>query len=138
MKTEKDILQLFTEWNQALQTGNPDEVVKLYAENAILLPTLSDRVRHSHAEFRDYFVHFLPNGPQGSIDEANVRIFGDIAINSGVYTFRFARGPFESVQARFTYVYQWTGSRWLIIEHHSSGMPEQCAQWCLPAGGAGH
>jgi len=51
-----------------------------------------------------------------------VRIFDDIAINSGVYTFTFSGGA--SVQARFTYVYRWDGQSWLIIEHHSSAMPE--------------
>ena len=56
------------------------------------------------------------------MDESNVRRFGDIAINSGVYTFTFKDGV--SVQARFTYVYQWDGERWMIIEHHSSAMPE--------------
>ena len=54
--------------------------------------------------------------------EPNVRTFGDIAINSGVYTFTFKDG--SSVQARFSYVYRWNGQDWRIIEHHSSAMPE--------------
>jgi hypothetical protein len=111
------------------------EVVKLYAQTAILLPTLSDRVRHTQAEIRDYFVHFLTHNPKAKIDEANVRVLGGIAINSGVYTFRFTSGPLKSIQARFTFVYQWVGDRWLVIEHHSSGMPEQCKEWCDAAAG---
>jgi hypothetical protein len=67
-------------------------------------------------------VNFLAKGPQGKINESNVRIFDDIAINSGVYTFTFK--DVVSVQARFTYVYRWNGQRWMIIEHHSSAMPE--------------
>ena len=47
------ILSLFDDWNKALQTGNPDEVVKLYDKNAILLPTLSPQVRHLHEEIKD-------------------------------------------------------------------------------------
>jgi hypothetical protein len=27
-------------------------------------------------------------------------------------------------------VCQWMGDEWRIIEHHSSGMSEQCAHWC--------
>jgi len=117
-----DITALFDEWNSALQTGDPKQVASLYETNAILLPTVSNKVRHNHEEIEDYFVHFLAKKPSGKIDESNVRTFGDIAINSGVYTFTLDGGT--QVQARFTYVYRWNGQRWLIIEHHSSAMPE--------------
>ena len=120
--SKNEILSLFDEWNSALQTGDPKKVAALYEYNGILLPTVSNQVRHNHEEIEDYFVHFLAKGPQGKIDEANVRIFGDLAINSGVYTFTFKDGAV--VQARFTYVYRWNGERWMIVEHHSSQMPE--------------
>jgi len=122
MMEKGEITVLFDQWNSELQTGDPKQVATLYATDAILLPTVSNQVRHNHQEIEDYFVHFLAKGPQGKIDESNVRIFDDIAINSGVYTFTFNGGA--SVQARFTYVYRWDGQRWLIIEHHSSAMPE--------------
>lgn len=119
---KSEITALFKQWNSALKTGDPKQVAALYAADAILLPTVSNQVRHNHAEIEDYFVHFLAKGPQGKIDESNVRIFGELAINSGVYTFTFKDGM--TVQARFTYVYRWDGQRWSIIEHHSSAMPE--------------
>ena len=119
---KSEITALFKQWNSALKTGDPKQVAALYAGDAILLPTVSNQVRHNHAEIEDYFVHFLAKGPQGKIDESNVRIFGELAINSGVYTFTFKDGI--TVQARFTYVYRWDGQRWSIIEHHSSAMPE--------------
>ena len=119
---ENEITALFDEWNSALQTGDPQKVVALYETNGILLPTMSNKVRHNHEEIEDYFVHFTAKGPVGRIDEANVRTFGKIAINSGLYTFTFKDG--SAVQARFTFVYRWNGARWMIIEHHSSQMPE--------------
>ena len=118
----KQISALFDEWNNALQTGDPKEVAALYEANAILLPTVSNAVRHNHAEIENYFVHFVAKGPQGRIDEANIRTFGQIAMNSGVYTFSFDDG--STVQARFSFVYRWNGQRWMIVEHHSSKMPE--------------
>ena len=117
-----EITALFDEWNSALQTGDPKKVAALYENNGILLPTLSNRVRHNHEEIEDYFVHFLAKGPVGKIDEANVRTYGQIAINSGLYTFTFKDGAIAS--ARFTFVYRWNGKRWMIVEHHSSQMPE--------------
>lgn len=119
---ENEILDLFNQWNSALETQDPKQVVTLYDTDAVLLPTVSNKVRHNHEEIEDYFVHFLAKGPQGKINESNIRIFGDIAINSGIYTFTFAEGAV--VQARFTYVYRKNGQEWKIIEHHSSAMPE--------------
>lgn len=123
VRDEGPVLALFERWNAALATGNPDTVTALYAENAILLPTVSNRVRHNHAEIRDYFVSFLAKQPQGVIDEANVRFLADdLVINSGVYTFTFGNG--DQVSARFTYLYRHIDDEWRIIEHHSSAMPE--------------
>ena len=120
--TEVEITALFDEWNNALQTRDPEQVANLYAGNAILLPTMSNRVRHTHEEIKDYFAHFLEKNPVGTIDESNIRTFGQLAIKSGIYTFTFHNGT--SVQARFTFVYCKDGGRWRITEHHSSQMPE--------------
>lgn len=119
---KNEIIALFDEWNGMLQTGDPQKVTPLYETNGILLPTVSNKVRHNHEEIEDYFTHFLAKGPVGKIDEANIRTFGQIAINSGIYTFSFKDG--SSVQARFTFVYRWNGQRWMITEHHSSRLPE--------------
>jgi uncharacterized protein (TIGR02246 family) len=120
---ENEIMALFDKWNSALGTGDPKNVVALYETNAILLPTVSNKVRHNQEEIEDYFVHFVAKGPVGKINESNIRTFGDLAINSGVYTFSFKDG--SEVQARFSYVYRWNGQDWKIIEHHSSQMPEK-------------
>ena len=125
---ENKIAALFEEWNNALQSGDPDGVTHLYAFNAVLLPTLSNRVRHGHAEIRDYFQGLVAKGPTGvRLEQSNIRTYNDTAINSGTYVFEFSpagREPF-SLRARFTFVYHWFGDRWLIVEHHSSMMPEE-------------
>lgn len=120
--SKNDILSLFNQWNSALQTGDPKKVSALYRSDAILLPTVSNKVRHNQEEIEDYFMHFLAKGPVGKIDEANVRIIDQVAINSGVYTFSFSDG--SKVQARFSFVYKNNGAHWQIVEHHSSMMPE--------------
>ncbi|NQZ47897.1 MAG: SgcJ/EcaC family oxidoreductase [Erythrobacter sp.] len=125
MTANAEIGGLFDQWNAALQTCDPDQVVALYADDAILLPTLSNDVRHNHAEIRDYFVHFLQKKPFGTIDQSNIRDLGDVAVHSGVYTFALtADGETSHAQCRFTYVYARSGDGWKIIEHHSSLMPE--------------
>ena len=120
---DADVLGLFDQWNRALSTLNPDTVTALYADNAVLLPTVSNQVRHNHEEIRDYFVGFLQKSPQGVVDEFNVNILSDThATNSGVYTFTFGDG--SKVSARFSYLYVASNDGWKILQHHSSAMPE--------------
>ena len=120
---DANVLGLFDQWNTALSTLNPDTVTALYADNAVLLPTVSNQVRHNHEEIRDYFVGFLQKSPQGVIDEFNVNILSDThATNSGVYTFTFGDG--SKVSARFSYLYVASDDGWKILQHHSSAMPE--------------
>ena len=121
--TKDDVIALFEEWNGALATLDPDTVTAMYAADAVLLPTVSNQVRHNHGEIRDYFVNFLQKAPQGVINESNVHILSDShATNSGVYTFTFGDG--SAVTARFSYLYVATEAGWKILQHHSSGMPE--------------
>ena len=120
---DADVLGLFDQWNTALSTLNPDTVTELYADNAVLLPTVSNQVRHNHEEIKDYFVGFLQKSPQGVVDEFNVNILSDThATNSGVYTFTFGDG--SKVSARFSYLYVASDDGGKILQHHSSAMPE--------------
>ena len=121
-ETENKIILVFEKWNNALKTCDENIVASLYHDNAVLLPTISNKVRHNHNEIKDYFINFLSKEPQGKIDESNIRIFDEIALNSGIYTFSFNDN--SSVQARFTFVYKLIEGEWKIIEHHSSMMPE--------------
>ena len=124
MSTKSEISDQFVVWNKALQTGDPDKVVACYDIDAILLPTVSAKVRHNHDEIRDYFVHFLSKKPHGRIIEQNIRIYDNIAINSGLYTFSLMEnGGRTDVAARFTFVYQKYEDGWLVIENHSSILP---------------
>lgn len=125
MTTNSTITGLFSSWNAALKTLDPDKVVALYAPDAILLPTLSNAVRHNRSEIREYFVDFLKKSPTGVINESNIRDLGDTAVHSGVYTFTLnADGEVSEARCRFTYVYALRDGEWSIIEHHSSLMPE--------------
>jgi len=119
---EREIASLFDGWNAALATGNPTEVAARYADDSILLPTLSNTPRLTQATRRDYFVQFLRSKPRGTIDTRLIQIGCNSAVDAGTYTFTFSDG--KRVAARYTYTYRWNGSRWLISSHHSSAMPE--------------
>lgn len=121
---KKEILALFDQWNNALLTKNPNTITALYAQNAVLLPTVSNKVCNNHQDIAAYFTDFMARQPIGKIDNVDVRIYDHIATSTGVYTFSFKNE--QPVQARFTFIYQRIDQQWLICHHHSSAMPEKC------------
>ncbi|KAL3933667.1 MAG: hypothetical protein SGBAC_010290 [Bacillariaceae sp.] len=121
--TEGQVLALFDTWNDALVSLDPDQVTKLYSKNAVLLPTVSNRPRHTYDDIRDYFVHFLFKYPEGEILESHITTGDDWCENVGTYQFRMALTG-EVVTARYSFVYIYEDGEWKISHHHSSVMPE--------------
>ncbi|MCE0801775.1 MULTISPECIES: SgcJ/EcaC family oxidoreductase [Buttiauxella] len=113
---------LFDKWNDSLQTGDAKKVANNYLSDAVLLPTVSNKVRLTDAERVDYFEHFLEKKPFGKIDSRTVRLGCNKAVDAGTYTFTFADK--SKVSARYTFTYAWDGKEWKISTHHSSAMPE--------------
>lgn len=124
--TRKEIAALFDDWNDTLRTGGPNDMALLYAEDGVLLPTVSNEVRTNRAEMADYFEHFLALHPRGVINEQHIDILdANTAVNSGVYTFDLIKeGQPTFVVARYSFLYEKIGGKWLIKSHHSSAMPE--------------
>ncbi|MDO4796269.1 MAG: SgcJ/EcaC family oxidoreductase [Brachymonas sp.] len=120
--TEAEIAALFDRWNTALQTGDPKNIAELYEQDAVLLPTVSNKLCLTHADIEDYFLHFMEKKPIGKIDQRYVHIEHNQAIDSGLYTFTFGETG-EQLRARYTYTYRWNGKEWKISSHHSSAMP---------------
>jgi uncharacterized protein (TIGR02246 family) len=92
-----------------------------------LLRPLGSQVRTTPEAIKDYFRAFLKFKPQGVVIESHVQIMGPtLAAHYGIYTFTLANADAstKSVTARFSYTYRKEGGRWLIIEHHSSALPE--------------
>ncbi len=121
--SEAEIAGLFDQWNSVLEGGDPAKVAALYAEDSVLLPTLSNRPRLTRLEKEDYFHHFLEDGPSATIDFRRIYIGTDMAVDSGIYIFTFARTG-KVVKGRYSFVYRKDGFVWRIISHHSSLMPE--------------
>ena len=122
--TEQEIAALFDRWNKSLLSGDPQKVVANYAEHSILLPTLSNKPRLTPAEKVDYFNHFLEKQPSGVIEMRQIQIGCNMAVDTGLYTFLFAKTG-EKVSARYSFTYRFDGRQWLIVSHHSSLMPEK-------------
>lgn len=124
--SEQDVASLFDKWNDSLATGDATKVSELYVSDAVLLPTISNKVRLTDQERIDYFKDFLKKGPIGKIDSRTIRMGCNKAIDTGVYTFTFK--DHTHVTARYTFTYVWDGQGWKISTHHSSAMPEPVSQ----------
>lgn len=120
--SESEVRGLFDLWNDALATGDPQQVAARYSKDAVLLPTLSDKARYTTDEIADYFVHFLEKKPTGKILEGNVKIGPNWAQDAGIYEFTFENG--SQTRGRYSYVYTFEDGEWKISNHHSSIMPE--------------
>lgn len=118
-----EVAKLFDRWNNSLKTLDSTKVTANYADDAVLLPTVSNKPRTNHAEIKDYFNSFLKKEPSGVIDKRIIKIGCNVAQDVGVYTFTFKGG--QKVTARYTYVYEYENGNWLIAHHHSSAMPEK-------------
>ena len=127
--SKEQIAALFDRWNASLASKNPEEIVKNYAEDAVLLPTVSNKPRTNHKEIADYFEHFVQKSPKGAIDTRTIHIGCNGAYDVGTYTFTLtgADGKTSQVAARYSFVYELRDGKWLIVHHHSSAMPEPAA-----------
>lgn len=120
-----EISALLDQWFAALESLDPAVVSGLYAPDATLLPTISNKTRSTPEEIHAYFSRFLLMQPKGRKHAQNISVYEKIAINSGVYSFQTqGSNGVEEIVCRFTFVYRKDQAGWKIIEHHSSMMPE--------------
>lgn len=110
-------------WMEGIGRGDPDYMVSLYTGDAILHGTVSAVLRQGPALIREYFTATAANPPTMSfVEPQNIRVFGDTAVNTGFYQTRF--GSNDPITLRYSFVYRKVGEQWLIVDHHSSRMPE--------------
>jgi uncharacterized protein (TIGR02246 family) len=113
------------QWISAFNRKSAPDIVALYAKDAVLFGTSSPVLRDSPALVKDYFKGIADLGNATiATGEHRVRVFGDIAINTGFYTRSSTQnGKVVQNPARFTFVYQLRQGKWMIVEHHSSALP---------------
>ena len=119
--TETQVTALLSQWNQSLQTKDPQKVIENYASDAVLLPTFSNAVLKTPAMIKAYFADILNQNPSITVDEQIIHLGCNWASNAGVYTFHVSKdGQSDTVKARYSFLYRNVNGKWLIIQHHSS------------------
>jgi uncharacterized protein (TIGR02246 family) len=118
------VTQLFDRWNAALATGDPDAVAALYADNAVLLPALSDRPIVGRDHIRAHFAQFLALHPQAAVTTRVVDTDCATAVDSGAFVFRVTgrrKGTRMLISGRYAIRYEFRDGDWHIISHRASG-----------------
>jgi hypothetical protein len=124
MKTSKDILE---QWMQAVNNGDIEMLLGLYDNQAVLIPTFSNRLLKTPDELRKYFEKL------GSREELSIALHektlivqnlqNEVSVLSGIYNWRFAvDGEVLNFEARFSYVIDLSRPN-PILHHHSSQIP---------------
>ncbi|MEX0588329.1 MAG: SgcJ/EcaC family oxidoreductase [Cyanobium sp.] len=119
---EVQVVGWFEQWNQALGSGDPSQVAKLYGDHALLLPTLSPELRDTRQGITDYFTVFLARNPNGTITHRQIQLGCNEVVDAGTYRF-VLHDPEATVDARYTFVYGLEAGGWRIQHHHSSLAP---------------
>lgn len=127
-----EVRSLFSLWNDALATLDPDTVAKRYAKEGVLLPTVSDLPRTDYAGIKNYFEAFLKKQPQGEIVSGDIKVGDNWAQDCGIYDFTMGADG-SKVRARYSFIYILEDGQWKISHHHSSIMPEAVLGKAAPA-----
>lgn len=117
----------FARFTDAWATGDGSQVADLFAPDAVLLATVSNRPRTTLADITDYFEHFLASKPVARIDSSAIRLGCNSAARFGTWTIDLtdaATGAKSVVPARYTFIYKFQDGQWWIDHLHSSKMPE--------------
>ena len=124
IKKPKDILE---QWMQAVNNGNVESLLSLYDNQAVLIPTFSNRLLNTPEKLRDYFEKL------GSREELSIALHektliiqeleNQIYSLSGIYNWRFTvDGELLNFEARFSYLIDLSKTN-PILHHHSSQIP---------------
>lgn len=124
MTTPRDVLE---KWMQAVNDGDVQSLLALYDQQAILIPTFSNRLLNTPDKLREYFEKL------GSREELSIALHEKTLLVqnlqerifsvSGIYNWRFlVDGELLNFEARFSYVVDLARPS-PILHHHSSQIP---------------
>ena len=122
MKKPAEFIQ---EWMKAVCSNDVNTIISLYKEDAVLLGTLDKKVRKGRDQIKEYFDFFVKLKPCGKITEFVEEDYGRVCVVNGTYDFNLTEnGKSVVAPARFTFVLEKAGMKWIIQSHHSSKQPK--------------
>jgi len=114
-------------WIEGINTADVKKLINLYDENAVLIPTFSNRLLNTKEKINEYFEKV------GSKEQLSITLHDNTVITqeitnqlftlTGIYNWRFAiDGEIFNFEARFSYLIDLSKEN-PIVNHHSSQIP---------------
>jgi uncharacterized protein (TIGR02246 family) len=122
---EGDVIAAAEAWGAAYGSRDPARIAGMYAKDATFWGTTMKGIATDPPAVFTYFKDAAarPNA-RVRFDSHNVRVLGDVATDSGAYTFLDQRdGAAVANASRFTMVFQRREGKWVLVHHHSSRLP---------------
>lgn len=121
-----EIKKAANHWQDAVSEKNPKKIADLYDQKAFFYPTTANYIDDRDGLMK-YFSRLKKDEDlKVTFMKQNIKVSGDMAVMSGFYAFSHTeQGKTVSFPSRYTFVYQRTPQGWLIVDHHSSKMPEK-------------
>lgn len=127
---KEDALAAYQQFFDFFTTDNHDQIVTLFAPDALFYGTRSTELATTPDEIRRYFIDAL-TGARGTVKassfEQTARVLSDsvVAISGKWQSERTADGKMVTAgPSRVTAVMQKRGDRWLIVQFHNSPTPK--------------
>ncbi|MGE5429874.1 MAG: hypothetical protein ACM3QX_02300 [Syntrophomonadaceae bacterium] len=119
--------QILSEWMEAVNNREMENILSFYKKDAVLIPTFSNRILDTTEKIRGYFEKLASN------DELNVtlhentvksqKVSENIYALSGIYRWQLSvEGESLGFEARFSFVMDLSLDA-PVIQHHSSQIP---------------
>jgi hypothetical protein len=124
---EKHPREILNKWMRCINKFNIDEVLSLYAAEAVILPTFSDMILNNPGQIRSYFEKLgQRRALEIALHEKTVNTqfleYGK-SIIYGIYSWKFmVDNELMTYEARFSFLLDLEKSS-PIIHHHSSAIP---------------
>lgn len=120
-------IDILNQWINGINTADIEKLLNLYNENAILIPTFSNRKLDTKEKIKEYFEKV------GSKEKLSIELHDNTVLTqklgnevyslSGMYKWRFAiDGELFNFEARFSYIFD-LSKKSPILHHHSSQIP---------------
>ena len=121
-------LHFLSDWCHAIGSHDLDEIMAMYEEDAVLLPTFGSEVLRGQEQLRAYFTTLLerPNlTVHGEDVEINQNATTGHRVLSGDYEFSWGTNATDMthLHARYTFAVVQVGDKWVASTHHSSVRP---------------
>ena len=128
--SDNEVKNLGLKWAKAVASGVVEDVVHLYHDDSVFIPSMSNTIRYDDPTKIEYYKEFLKRAPEVELLEDWIDTSGCSAAQyAGIQIFTFTN-PENNTKVRTKNRFSFTfttrdGHNWGIEAHHSSQMPNE-------------